>query len=121
MLRSQGGGEKDGLPTLARMRAFFAARGDGPAPPMVMLTGADATEHPAIMEAGAARVVLKPTSQEALRGLSALAAHYRETAEAALLFAKRGSNPGEGWGETAAEKQAAAAPATAPPPSSASS
>lgn len=117
-----GGGDKDGLPTLVRMRELFAARGV-PAPPIVLLTGdSGAEEHAAIMDAGATRVVVKPATQVALRGLSALAEKFRESSQRGAggrLRPPSGSDAGDfSWGEPAAAKANGALAAAPPPPSS---
>lgn len=78
---NMGGGAKDGLPSLERARAFFAARPNLREPPIVILSGeADPREQARYVERGAARVVLKPASQEALRGLRALACEHASSA-----------------------------------------
>lgn len=72
-----GGGAKDGMASLQRVRAFFAARPELRPPPVVILSGeTDLKEHARYLEKGAARVVLKPANQEALRGLRALACEH---------------------------------------------
>lgn len=53
-------------------------------PPIVILSGeSDPDVHARFMEAGAAKVLLKPASQEALRGLRAIAASYKSARSAA--------------------------------------
>lgn len=64
-----GGGERDALPTLLRLRSFYA-ESTLPLPPVVILTGETAPEAlEAFAEAGAARVLRKPASIETLRTL----------------------------------------------------
>lgn len=86
------------MPSLQRVRTFFAARPDLRAPPRVILSGDDPKEHAHYLENGATRVVLKPAGQEALLGLRALACEHM------AAFDARGGSPG-----------AAAAPATSSP------
>lgn len=77
-----GGGERDGLPSLQRIRDFFTQH-NLRAPPVVILSGeSDAKEHERYIQAGAARVVVKPASQKDLRGLRALATAHRLTVAA---------------------------------------
>lgn len=74
---NMGGGDLDGLPSLERVRDFFASRPELRAPPVVILSGeADPKEHARYAAKGATRVVVKPATQEALRGLRALACEH---------------------------------------------
>lgn len=78
----QGGGDLDGLPTVLRLVAFFAAAGV-PAPPIVVLSGdASAEARESFLAAGAARVLVKPATVEALRTLPQLV-HGRAAERAA--------------------------------------
>ena len=67
--RSQGGGERDGLPTIGRVLAFYAEAGL-PAPPIVVLSG-DTSEEALerFTAAGATRVLRKPATVDTLRAL----------------------------------------------------
>lgn len=65
--RSQGGGDRDGLPTLRRLAALFAERGL-PLPPVVVLSGEGSpAAAEAFAAAGAARVLRKPATLDALK------------------------------------------------------
>lgn len=71
-LCAQGGGDRDGLPTIARIRRLFAALGAQP-PPIVVLSGeGDADAQAQFLDAGAARVIRKPASLDALKQLRLL-------------------------------------------------
>lgn len=104
-LSSQGGGDKDGYPTLVRIRDAFASR-LVPMPPVVILSGeSDAAEVAKYVDAGAARVVLKPATQDGLRALSALAAAHREAPGSAGGGNGNGHSNGVGNGAAAAAQQ----------------
>lgn len=66
---AMGGGDRDGLPTVRRI----AAMGDLVTAPVVVASGEGAALPPAaFLEAGAAKVLQKPTTLEMLQGLPAL-------------------------------------------------
>lgn len=108
---SMGGGELDGLPTLLRIRSFFAARAMAYVqPPIVVLSGeSDPKEQAKFLDAGATRVLLKPAKPEEIKGLHALASQHRAQASvgagggqwirpAALAGPAGGSNLIAMWG-----------------------
>lgn len=68
----QGGGDCDGLPTLARIRALYTSA-LLPMPPVVFLSGeSDPRDHERFAAAGATQVLVKPASLENLSALRAL-------------------------------------------------
>jgi CheY-like chemotaxis protein len=80
----QGGGERDGLPTLYRIIALYSSTvltSTAPAPrrpPVVFLTGeSDPRLHAQYSAAGADRVVVKPVSLESLKAIGELVLSFR--------------------------------------------
>lgn len=63
-----GGGERDGLPTILRIAAITGARA-----PIVVLSGEGPSfPHKAFLDAGALKVLQKPTTLEMLKTLPAI-------------------------------------------------
>lgn len=82
---AQGGGDLDGLPTIARIRSLFASLGVQP-PTIVVLSGeGDPQAIEAFMRAGATEVLRKPASQETLKALAAAQLARKRTARRGLL------------------------------------
>lgn len=101
-----GGGDCDGLPTLRRLKEIYErATSDGniaPPPAIVILTGETNEEvHATFLEAGAARVIVKPAKLEVFQSLHALVQRGQDTLMAGWMKGRKEggpppSNPGGG-------------------------